>query len=474
MSVSTTRSPLPTIALLVLAGFVCIFNEAEMNIALIAISKIYGIEVTSAQWLTTGYMLITGTFMPLSAFAMGRFGSRKTVLGALTVLLFGLLVSAFAPNFGILLAGRLIQALGCSFFTPVMMAVIITLAPKNRLGTYNGVMMFVLMAAPALSPTFAGVILTSFGLPWLFYVIIPILILLIIALSIFLPDTIEARQTTLDMRSVIFSILGFGGVVYAVGNAASAGFTAPTTLVPAGVGVIALIVYSRRQLRLERPLLNVRIFANRQYRASIVLVGVLQTILFGTILVAPLFLQDTWGMSASQAGLLILPSGVATAIANLMAGIAYDRFGTRIVPYGLAVCTVGYLGVAATMYWDLGKASFAIFCVVYALGLPFAMTALTSNSLKSLEPEQYPDGSSLNNTIQQITGSAGTALFTIIVYRSFTLPGNTYASRLSNGAEVSFLVAALAMLILFDTYLLLRPVLTRRRPDEQVRSVLES
>ena len=466
------RSALPTIALLVTAGFVCIFNEAEMNIALIAISRMYGIEVTAAQWLTTGYMLVTGTFMPLSAFMMSRFGSRRTVLGALTLLLAGLLLSAFAPNFGILLVGRLVQALGCSFFTPVMMAVIITLAPKGKLGTYNGVMMFVLMAAPALSPTIAGVVLSSMGLAWLFYIIIPPLVLLLIALALFLPSTIEPRRTALDMRSVILSILGFGGVVYAVGNAASAGFTAPSTVGPACVGMVALAVYSRRQLRLERPLLNLHVFTNRQYRASIVLVGILQAILFGTILVAPLFLQDTWGMSPSQAGLLILPSGVATAIANLLAGVAYDRFGTRIVPYGLTASAVGYLGVAATMYWDLGKLSFALFCIVYALGLPFAMTALTSNSLKSLAPEQYPDGSSLNNTIQQITGSAGTALFTIIAYRSFVLPGNTYASRLTSGAEVSFLVAALVMIVLLDTYLLLRPVLTRGRSAREVTDVL--
>ncbi|PHP52522.1 MFS transporter [Actinomyces ruminis] len=203
----TKNSSLPAMALLVLAGFVCLFNEAEMNIALIAISKLYGIEVATAQWLTTGYMLVTGTFMPLSAFAMGRLGSRKTVLYALTLLLIGIGISAFAPGFGMLLAGRLIQALGCAFFIPVMMAVIITLAPKEKLGTYNGVMMLVLMAAPALSPTIAGFILSSLGLSWMFYIIIPVLLAVIAALTVLLPDTIKPREATLDPASVALSIL---------------------------------------------------------------------------------------------------------------------------------------------------------------------------------------------------------------------------------------------------------------------------
>ncbi|PHP52523.1 MFS transporter [Actinomyces ruminis] len=250
-------------------------------------------------------------------------------------------------------------------------------------------------------------------------------------------------------------------MVYAVGNAASAGFTAPTTLVPAALGSAALILYSRRQVALEQPLLNLRIFANARYRTSIIFVGILQAVLFGTILVGPLFLQETWGMSASAAGLLILPSGVVTAIANLLAGMAYDRFGTRVVPAGLMVSALGYIGVAVTMHQNLGKPAFAVCCAVYAAGLPFAMTALNSNSLASLRSEEYPDGSSLNNTIQQVTGSIGTAVFTIIAYRSFTLPGNQHVTALTNGSEMAFLIAAVVMVLTLGGYLLLRPVLTR-------------
>lgn len=155
------------VALLVLAGFLCIFNEAEMNIALPTISQIYGVPVTVTQWLTTGYMPVTGTFMPLSAFAMGHFGSRRCVLGSLGILLAGILVSATMSSFPVLLAGRLLQALGAALFIPVMMAVVIMVAPREKLGTYSGLMI-------------SGLVLSTIGLRWTFLCLVPLLVMIIV------------------------------------------------------------------------------------------------------------------------------------------------------------------------------------------------------------------------------------------------------------------------------------------------------
>lgn len=440
-------SNLLVLALLVFAGFVCIFNEAEMNIALPMISREFGIEVTTAQWLTTGYMLVTGTFMPLAAFVMNRFGSRRAVLGALSLLLFGIVVSALAPSFAVLLTGRLLQALGCSFFIPVMMTIVISVAPKEKFGTYNGVMMLVLMAAPALSPTIAGAVLSALGLHWMFYILIPVLTVVIIAMAVLLREVLTPKPATVDPISVLLSILGFGGVVFAVANAASAGFLALSTILPAAVGVAALYVYARIQLRSERPILNLRILTNPTYRYAISVVGVLQALLFGTILVGPLFLQEIWGMSAFEAGLLILPSGVVTAFANLLAGLAFDRWGSRIVAPGLVIVIAGFATVAATMLFDLGAPLFAIATAVYAAGLPFAMTSLNSMGLSSLEPAQFPDGSSLNNTIQQVTGSIGTALFAILAYSSPQISGAISDAPLASGSVLAFAVATVVAVV---------------------------
>ncbi|SYZ34521.1 DHA2 family efflux MFS transporter permease subunit [Propionibacterium australiense] len=445
-----------TVALLVLAGFLCIFNEAEMNIALPTVSQIYGVPVTVTQWLTTGYMLVTGTFMPLSAFAMGRFGSRRCVLGSLGILLVGILVSATSSSFPVLLAGRLLQALGAAFFIPVMMAVVITVAPRDKLGTYNGLMMLVLMAAPALSPTISGVILSTIGLRWTFLCMVPLLVAIILCAAVLLKEVLEPKDVTVDALSVALSIIGFGGAVFAVGNAASAGFLAPSTLVPLAVGAVAIVVYARRQLRARTPLLNLRILANRRYRTSLVMIVLVQMILFGTILVAPLFLQSAWGYSASQAGLIMLPGGVVTAVANLLAGMIYDRFGTRAVPFGLIGSAVGYLGIAACMAGAPKPAAFVVFCAIYSGALPFAMTALTTNGLGSLNTREYPDGSSLNNTLQQIGGSVGTAVFTIVVYHAYDVLGEAQPTPLVTGSIASFVLSAAGAMGLLAAFAALR------------------
>lgn len=444
---SGAASNLPILALLVFAGFVCIFNEAEMNIALPLISREFDIPVTVAQWLTTGYMLVTGSFMPLAAFVMNRFGSRRAVLGALSLLLVGLIISAFAPSFAVLLFGRLLQAFGCSFFIPVMMTIVISVAPKEKFGTYNGMMMLVLMAAPALSPTIAGAVLSTLGLHWMFYFLIPVLALVIVAMAMLLKEVIPSQPAALDPLSVVLSTIGFGGIVFSVANASSAGFLVPSTILPALVGVAALALYTRIQLRSERPILNLLILANPTYRYAISVVGVLQALLFGTILIGPLFLQDVWGMSAFEAGLLILPSGVVTAIANLLAGLAFDRWGSRVVAPGLLVVILGFAGVAATMFFGLSAPIFAVSTAVYAAGLPFAMTSLNSMGLSSLEPRHFPDGSSLNNTIQQVTGSIGTAIFAILAYSSPILAGAATDAPLASGSVVAFLVAMVVTLL---------------------------
>lgn len=272
---------------------------------------------------------------------------------------------------------------------------------------------------------------------------------------------LEPRDLTVDAPSVALSIVGLGGAVFAVGNAASAGFLAPGTLVPLAVGIVAIVVYARRQLSSQTPLLNVRIIANTRYRPSLVMIVLLQMILFGTVLVAPLFPQSAWGYSASEAGLIMLPGGVVTAVANLLAGMIYDRFGTRAVPVGLIGSAVGHLGIAACMVSEPKPVLFVVFCAIYSGTLPFAMTALTTNGPGSLNTHEYPDGSSLNNTLQQIGGSVGTAVFTIVVYHAADVVGEILPVPLTTGSVASFVLSAIGAMGFLTAFVVLRRGLSR-------------
>lgn len=312
-------NPAVIVGLLVFAGFITIFNEVEMNIALSTVSEMYDVPVATAQWLTTGYMLIAGTLMPLAAFVMSRLGSRNTVVMSLLALLVGVLISLFSTTFEMLLAGRLLQAVCAAFFMPVMFATIMAIAPKEKIGMYNGLAMLVLMAAPAISPIISGLILSTMGFHWLFTLMLPFLAIALAGMFLFMTDVLEHRESKVDVISVVLSCLGFGGVVFGIGQAATYGFVHPLAIVPIVVGAIAL----------------------------------------------------------------------------------------------------------------------------------------TTNSLSSLEKSELPDGSSMNNTLNQIFGSIGTALYTLIVYQVFATTESDLASTASSSAATSLTMGSMAAMILSAILILL-------------------
>ena len=364
-----TSSPAVIVGLLVFGGFITIFNEAEMNIALAIVSEIYGVPVATTQWLTTRYMLVAGALMPLATFVMGRLGSRSTVL---------------------------------------------------------------------------------------------------VSLSALLVDVLDRRYSNVDIVSVVLSCMGFGGVVFGIGQAASYGFVHPLVIGPLVIGAAALAVYARRQLASEHPLLNLHILTYPRYRRSLALMCVLQLVLFGGVLVAPLFLLRGWGLSAMEAALYMLPGGILTAVGNLLAGMAYDRFGTKTVPFGLVGNAIGYIGVTvaigigsglfggAVVDGSTARIMLVVFCALYSGALPFAMTALTTNSLGCLGTSELPDASSMNNTLSQIFGSIGTALYTLIVYQLFSTADSTAtatATPLAMGSTVTLGLSAALVLVALGAFI---------------------
>lgn len=457
---------LPLIALFVVAGFASMLNEVQMNIALPSISEIFGLPLATVQWLTTAFMLVVGMCMPIAAYAMQRFPLKKIFLCAIGLLTLGLVVAACANGFEMLLVGRVMQAVGTALFLPMMMTVVLTLAPKDKFGFYNGLIMFVMLAAPAVGPTLAGSILGALGWRWLFIVLIPVLVIIMIVATFFLDNLLETRKIKLDIPSVFLSLFGFGGIVFAIGNIPSMGVASPVTLVSLVVGVICFVFYVRRQVSIDNPLLSFGVLKKPVYRNALILIALVQTILFGSILVCPLFLQAGLGMTALEAGLIMLPAGIINAASSFVAGIIYDKKGVGLAPIGMGIAAFGGFGIAATilMGWDIGV--FICFYIVFNIGMPVVLTPLNSSALSSLSQKEYPHGTTLTNTTQQIFGSIGTAVFTLIVYNSPILFFNEGLNAVSNGVEIAFGSIAIVFVVLA----IIAPRMLRATPGETTAS----
>jgi DHA2 family lincomycin resistance protein-like MFS transporter len=432
------------IALLVGSAFVMILNETIMSVALPALIADLGITVSTAQWLTSGFLLTMAVVIPITGFLLQRFPPRRVYLASMLLFSTGTLVSALAPGFPVLLAGRIVQAGGTAVMVPLLMTTVLRLVPAERRGAMMGTITVVIAVAPAVGPTLSGLILSALGWRWMFWIVLPIALIALSAGARWLHVAAEVRPVPLDLTSVLLSALGFGGLVFglsSVGESAR-GHALVAPWIPTVVGLVALTVFVARQLRLQadgNALLDLRPFAHRPFVIAMVLVVLSMMSLFGVLILLPLYLQDVLHVSAFVTGLAVLPGGLAMGLLGPVVGRLYDRLGPRrlVIP-GAAVLT-GALWAFTTLGAGSPLWTIIAFHVVLVLGISLMLTPLMTDALGRLPGHLDSHGSAIMSTLQQVAGAAGTALFiTVMAVASTGATAGTDAT----GARVAFLVAA--------------------------------
>ena len=445
-----TEPPLPegaslVIWLLVGSAFVMILNETIMSVALPALITDLGITVGTAQWLTSGFLLTMAVVIPITGFLLQRFPPRRIYVTSMTLFTAGTLISALAPGFPMLMAGRVVQAAGTAVMVPLLMTSMMRLVPASRRGATMGTITIVIAVAPAIGPTLSGVILTALGWRWMFWIVLPIAVIALTAGLLRLRLLAETRSVPLDVVSVLLSALGFGGLVFglsSVGEATRGESLLPPWL-PTTVGVVALAVFVARQLRLQRTggaLLDLRPLGHRPFAIAIVLVVLSMMSLFGVLILLPLYLQEVLHVDPFVTGLAVLPGGLAMGLLGPVVGRLYDRVGARklVIP-GATVLTVALwaftmLGATSPL-WEI-----IAMHVVLVVGISLMLTPLMTDALGQLPREVDSHGSAIVATLQQVAGAAGTALFITVM----TLASSDAAVGTDvDGARAAFMTAAI-------------------------------
>ena len=452
-----TNAPL-AIGLLVASAFVMILNETIMSVALPVLVADLDVTIGTAQWLTSGFLLTMAVVIPITGFLLQRYSPRQVYLGSMLLFSTGTLVSALAPGFPMLMAGRIVQAAGTAVMIPLLMTSMIRLVPAERRGATMGTITVVIAVAPAVGPTLSGIILTTLGWRWMFWVVLPIALVALAAGARWLRVQSEARPVPLDLRSVALSALGFGGLVFGlslVGEAAR-GAALVTPWLPTLVGAAAMIVFVARQLRLQRDgraLLDLRPLAHRPFVVSVALIVLGMMSLFGVLILLPLYLQDVLRVDPFVTGLAVLPGGLVMGLLGPVIGRLYDRIGARrlIIP--------GAMVLAATLwaFTTLGSSSplweIIALHVVLVIGLSLMFTPLMTDALGQLPGDLDSHGSAIMATLQQVAGAAGTALF-ITVLTVFATD-HTVAADVT-GTRAAFVCAAIIATIALPLTLLVR------------------
>lgn len=396
----------PITVALIIGAFVAILNETFLNIALSDLIHYFHVSATTIQWLTTAYLLVIGILMPVTALLSGWLTTRQMFLGAMSFFLAGTLICAFSTSFSLLLIGRIIQAAGSGLILPVMMNTLLLITPPEKRGGAMGLIGLVIMLAPALGPTLSGLILSIFSWRWLFYLVVPLAMFSIVFASHYLKNVSEVTRPKVDILSIVLSTIGFGGLVYGLG---SGGERLGTVFLIAGV--VSLFLFVWRQLTMDSPILDLRAFRYPMFTlATLILIFVMMT-LFATMILLPLYLQRALLLTSLAAGAVLLPGGLINGLLSPVMGTLFDRFGPRwLVPPGLAIISLAIWLMSRLTASESVWYMIILYCALL-IGMAMVMMPVSTTGLNQLPKRLYPHGTAIMNTLQQVSGGIGTAVF---------------------------------------------------------------
>ncbi|GAA1247804.1 DHA2 family efflux MFS transporter permease subunit [Prauserella halophila] len=445
------------IGVLVASAFVMILNETILSVALRQLSQELEITTTTAQWVTSGFLLTMAVIIPTTGFLLERFTPRQVFLASLTLFSAGTLLSALAPGFPVLLAGRVVQAGGTAVMIPLLMTSVMRLIPESRRGSMMGTIGIVIAVAPALGPTIGGAILSGLGWRWMFWLVLPLAIAALLIGARWLRLDTETRKVPLDVLSVVLSALGFGGLLYGLSSIGEGGGGhAVPPLVPIVAGLVVLSVFVWRQLQLQRrdrALLDLRPFESRDFVVSLTLTGLLFMCLLGVAsILLPLYLQTVLDASAFESGLAVLPGGLALGLLGRPVGSLYDRIGPRPLVIPGTVAMASGLWLFTTLGPDSTIPTIVAYHVIMMVGLALMMTPLMTQALGSLTEQLQSHGSAILATLQQVAGALGTAVFVTV---AAVASGADSAGPDADGLRVAFMIAGGIGVIAVATSLLL-------------------
>ncbi|GAA5417821.1 fatty acid resistance protein FarB [Paraliobacillus ryukyuensis] len=440
---------MPLLIVLISGAFVAILNQTLLATALPKIMADLQLEANTAQWLQSIFMLVNGIMIPVTAFLIEKFTTRKLFLTAMSLFALGTLVCSLAPSFSFLMVGRVLQASGAGIIIPLMQTILFMIFPVEKRGTAMGMFGLVIAFAPAIGPTLSGWLVDQY--PWrsLFYVILPIVILDIIFAYFLLRNVTERKDTKLDMLSILLSSIGFGGLLYGFSTAGNTGWASLQVAISLVIGAVGLALFIHRQSNLETPILNFSVFRNAIFTVSTALGMIVFISMIGGAVILPLLMQNMLGYSALQSGLMLMPGGLVMGAMNPITGRLFDKFGAR----WLAIIGLTILVLSTFAFTNLTADTSIIYLTIMhafrMFGIAMVMMPVTTAGLNQLPISLIPHGTAMNNTMRQVAGAMGTALLVSVMTNS-AHPAEGLNGAI-HGVNVSFIVAgciAIAGLIL--------------------------
>ncbi|GIN92734.1 multidrug transporter [Siminovitchia terrae] len=444
--------------LVLMAGtFLTIINQTLLVTALPKIMSDLDINAIDAQWLITSFMLISGIMIPTSAFLLNTITNRTLFFVAMGSFAVGTVICALSTTYNTLLLGRIIQAIGSGLMIPLMQTLMFLVYPAERRGEAMGLVGIVIAFSPAIAPTVSGWIVDYYDWRYLFYILLPIVGVNILLAFFYMKNIINLTKPKLDFFSLLLSSLGLGSLLYGINVAGNVGWQNEITWISCIIGIVVIIIFSRRQLKITQPFLELRVFKSRTFTLSTIIVAIIFMTMIGSEILLPIYTQSIKEYSALQSGLILLPGALVLGVISPIAGKLFDKYGIKkIAMIGMLILTIAsfpflWLTKETAIWWIVCLYSLRM------LGMGLVMMPLATAGINALPNELISHGSAINNTVRQVFASLGAAIMVGVMSATVTRYSNDYEGislpsllkGLNNGFMSAFILIVIAFILCF-------------------------
>ena len=452
-----SRKQVIMLVVLISGTFITILNQTLVNPALPSIMGDLNVTASTVQWLTTGFTMVNAVMIPVTAFLTDRFKTKQLFIASMSVFTAGSLLCGLAPNFALLLAGRLVQAAAAGVLMPMVMTVMLLTFPTEKRGMAMGIFGIIVMVAPAFGPTAAGAVVDNWGWQLMFVAVAALAFIDVLVAVFTLPqeEKVVPDNLTLDKLSVVLSTFGFGGLLFGFSVIGNSGVSAPA-IAGVLVGAASLTLFIRRQLKLDVPMLDMRVLKNRKFTVGTIVGMVIQAAIMANGVLIPIYIQTLCGYSATVSGIVMMPGALIMMAMSPIAGRLFDKHGPRTMAViGTILLSIGTI----FMCMLTTSTSMVVFaCVIAFRNFAMSLVNMPINTwaLNALDNSVINHGNAVNNTFKQVAGSLGGAIvisvYSLVSAANTEALGTTEACML--GINVAFgtqlvLIIAATLLVIF-------------------------
>ena len=424
------------VAVLILGMFVSILNQTIINVALPPLMNEFNVSTSTAQWLITGFMLVNGILVPISAFLVSRFTYRKLFIAAMLFFTVGSIICATSGNFTMMMTGRVIQAVGAGILMPVGMNIFMTLFPPNKRGAAMGLLGVAMILAPAIGPTVTGWVIENYSWNLMFYGMFVIgLIITFLSLKFFTLAQ-PVSKTKLDVFGVISSSIGLGSLLYGFSEAGNNGWTSAEVVITLIIGVIGLAVFIWRELTTDNKMLDLQVFKYPTFTFTLVINAIVTMALIRRYVITSCIFAKYSRFYTNGIRFIILPGSLIMGIMGPVAGKLFDKYGIRpLAIVGLAITTFATYKFT-TLSMDTPYSVIMTDYIIRSIGMSFIMMPIMTAGMNALPMKLISHGTATQNTSRQVAGSIGTAILITLMTQQTTAHVADYGNMLTTSNPI--------------------------------------